>query len=318
MTQLLGLPTAPVVFLGLGVAALGVLAYLLFSPGPTRLALSRRRPGTPPAPSLLTRATNAATTAIDKFLRKRGNTASTATALELAGIKMRVQDFVLILCGATLGFGAVGVLLSGSPLGGLLALVVPILVKIILSARTGRRQKAFANQLDDGLQMMASNLRAGHGLLQALDAVARDAPQPLSEEFARVVNETRVGRDLGQALEETAARMGSKDMIWIAQAIQISRQVGGNLAEVLDQVGHTIRERGQIRRQVSTLSAEGRLSAVILILLPFGVAGFIMVTNPGYLMKFTHSLIGYGLLGAAVVLLVLGGVWLRKVTTLKF
>ncbi len=123
---------------------------------------------------------------------------------------------------------------------------------------------------------------------------------------------------MGQALDETAARMDSDDFGWVAQAIAINRQVGGNLAEVLDTVGGTIRERGQIRRQVKALSAEGKLSAIVLMALPFGVTGFLVVTNPGYLAKFTESPIGYGLIALAVVLLLVGGLWLRKVTTLKF
>ena len=163
---------------------------------------------------------------------------------------------------------------------------------------TSRRQRAFADQLEDSLQLMSSGLRAGHSLLQALDGVSQEMPQPASEEFARIINETRVGRDLAQALDETAARTDSKDFAWVAHAIAINRQVGGNLAEVLDTVGGTIRERGQIRRQVKALSAEGKLSAIVLMALPFGVTGFLTLTNPGYLAKFTESLVGYGLIGA--------------------
>ena len=112
-----------------------------------------------------------------------------------------------------------------------------------MKLKAGRRQAAFADQLDDSLQLMASSLRAGHSLLRAVDAVSQDAASPTAEEFARIVNETRVGRDLGDSLDEVAERMGSEDFTWVAQAIAIHREVGGNLAEVLDAVGHTIRER---------------------------------------------------------------------------
>ena len=190
--------------------------------------------------------------------------------------------------------------------------------KVVLGVRTSRRQRAFADQLEDSLQLTSSGLRAGHSLLQALHGVSQDMPQPTSGEFARIINETRVGRDIGQALEETAVRMGSEDLGWVAQAIAINRQVGGNLAEVLDTVGGTIRERGQIRRQVKALSAEGKLSAIVLMLLPFGVIGFLLVANPGYVAKFTQNPAGYGLIAVALVLLTVGGLWLRKVTTLKF
>ena len=137
-------------------------------------------------------------------------------------------------------------------------------------------------------------------------------------EFARIVNETRVGRPLGDSLDETAARMKSDDFSWVTQAIAINREVGGNLAEVLDGVASTIRERNQIRGQVNALSAEGKLSAYVLMALPFGIAGFLLVANPEYMMKFTESVIGYCLIVASVLLLIIGGLWLRKVVSFKF
>jgi len=112
--------------------------------------------------------------------------------------------------------------------------------------------------------------------------------------------------------------MNSKDFGWVIQAIAINREVGGNLAEVLDGVGHTIRERNQVRRQVKALAAEGKLSALVLMALPVGIVAFLSVSNPAYLGKLTHSLAGYAMIGAAFILLVVGGLWLRKVVTFKF
>jgi tight adherence protein B len=208
--------------------------------------------------------------------------------------------------------------LAGPLLGLGLALVVPILAKVAVSVRTARRQKAFADQLDDSLQLMASSLRAGHSLLQALNSVAAEAEQPTSVEFSRIINETRVGREPGQALDETARRMSSDDFVWVTQAIAINREVGGNLAEVLDGVGHTIRERNQIRRQVKALSAEGRLSALVLMALPLGVLAFLSITNPAYIARFTESLAGYIMIAVGLLLLIIGGLWLRAVVRLKF
>jgi tight adherence protein B len=112
--------------------------------------------------------------------------------------------------------------------------------------------------------------------------------------------------------------MDSDDFTWVAQAIAIHREVGGNLAEVLDAVGHTIRERNQIRRQVKALSAEGKLSAIVLGALPFAIIGFISMTNPGYLAGFTESAAGYGMMAAIVVLMLLGGFWLKKTVAITF
>jgi tight adherence protein B len=312
-----GLP-APVI-IGLLAFVLGVvvLGYVLLSPRPPRVPLDRRRPEnrTPAGP--LARGAAAATGAIDKLLRRRGS-ASTDTALERAGVRLRQQDFVFLVAVATLVAGAVGYLLSGLLLGLLMAAVVPGLGRLSLAVLADRRRTAFADQLDDSLQLMASSLRAGHSLLQALDSVAKEAEEPTSEEFSRIINETRMGRELNDALEEMAQRMGSEDFAWVTQAVAINREVGGNLAEVLDGVGHTIRERNQIRRQVKALAAEGKLSAIILMVLPFGITGFLMVSNPGYIGKFTESPIGYALIIVSLVLLVAGGFWLRKTVRIKF
>jgi len=198
------------------------------------------------------------------------------------------------------------------------AALVPVGARMFLSMKTSRRQAAFADQLDDSLQLMASSLRAGHSVLRAIDAVSHEAASPTAEEFARIVNETRVGRDLTASLEEVARRMGSDDFVWIAQAIAIQREVGGNLAEVLDAVGHTIRERNAIRRQVKALSAEGKLSAYVLMALPFGICGFIWLTNPSYIAGFFTSPIGWAMLAMAALLLIAGGFWLKKMVSVKF
>ncbi|HWH97027.1 MAG TPA: type II secretion system F family protein, partial [Pseudolysinimonas sp.] len=141
---------------------------------------------------------------------------------------------------------------------------------------------------------------------------------PTSEEFARAVNQTRIGRDLDDALADTAARMRSDDFMWTAQAISINRQTGGNLAEVLVQVGATIRERNQIRRQVRALSAEGRLSATVLICLPIAVALALLVVQPGYLAVFVESIIGVLALVVAVILGIVGSLWMLAVVRVKF
>jgi tight adherence protein B len=311
---------SPFLMYGVAAFALALLIsfYLVLSPGPVRIPLERRRPPVPAGPGSLSGATTTMTGIIDKQLQRRGNASARVAALERAGIKMRLQDVVLLVMAAMLVAAALGVILAGPLLGIGLGLVVPVVAKIVVSVRVSRRQKAFALQLDDSLQLMASSLRAGHSLLQALNSVAAEAEEPTSVEYARVINETRVGRELGRALDETALRTKSEDFAWVTQAIAINREVGGNLAEVLDGVSHTIRERNQIRRQVKALSAEGRLSALVLMALPLGVLAFLAITNPSYIARFTESLAGYAMIAAGVLLLLIGGLWLRKVVSLKF
>lgn len=311
---------SPLFVLGLGALAVALLLLTLvvLPPGRSRVPLSRLDPTVVvPAASPLAGAGAAAGAAVEKALARRGRIATGQAALDRAGVATSLPDFVLTVGLVTVASTAVGVLLGGPP-AGLLLVAVPLGARLLIRVKASRRQAAFADQLDDSLQLMASSLRAGHSLLRAVDAVSQDADVPTSDEFARIVNETRVGRDLNDAMDEVAERMGSDDFTWVAQAVAIHREVGGNLAEVLDAVGHTIRERNAIRRQVKALSAEGKLSAVVLMGLPFGIIGFIYLTNRSYLSGFTESLVGYGMLGLAAVMMVVGGLWLKKTVTIRF
>jgi tight adherence protein B len=311
---------SPLFVLGLGALAVALLLLTLvvLPSGHSRIPLSRLDPTVVvPAASPLAGAGAAAGAAVEKALARRGRIAAGQAALDRAGVATSLPDFVLTVGLVTVTATAVGVLLGG-PLAALLLLAVPLGARLLVRVKAGRRQAAFADQLDDSLQLMASSLRAGHSLLRAVDAVSQDADAPTSDEFARIVNETRVGRDLNDAMDEVAERMGSDDFTWVAQAVAIHREVGGNLAEVLDAVGHTIRERNAIRRQVKALSAEGKLSAAVLMCLPVGILGFIYLTNRSYLAAFTESAVGYGMLGVAAVMMVIGGLWLKKTVTIRF
>jgi tight adherence protein B len=312
----------PTVLLVGGVGALAVglllLALVVVPAGPSRVPLSRLDPTVVPEASALAGAGAAAEAAVEKALVKRGRLAAGAAALETAGMTVTLPNFVLAVgVWAVVAAGA-GVLIGGLLLGILMIVGVVVGARLLVKIKAARRRAAFADQLDDSLQLMASSLRAGHSLLRAVDAVSQDAVSPTSEEFSRIVNETRVGRDLSDSLDEVAERMRSDDFLWVAQAIAIHREVGGNLAEVLDAVGHTIRERNQIRRQVKALSAEGKLSAIVLGALPFVIIGFLSMTNPGYLAKFTDSVIGYGMIAGVVVLMLAGGFWLKKTVAIRF
>jgi tight adherence protein B len=299
--------------------ALLVLTLAVLPAGPRRVPLSRLDPShAPPSTSALAGAGAVAGAAVEKVLVNRGRLAAGAAALERAGMSATLPDVVLVVALVTLGVGAVVTVVGGVLVGLLAAVVVPLLARVFVKFKTSRRQSAFADQLDDSLQLMASSLRAGHSILRALDSVAQEAGSPTSEEFTRLINETRVGRDLGEALDEIAERTASEDFAWVAQAIAIQREVGGNLAEVLDAVGHTIRERNAIRRQVKALSAEGKLSAVVLMGLPFGIIGFISVANPAYLSGFTESLAGYVMLAVAAVMMTVGGFWLKSTVKIRF
>jgi tight adherence protein B len=255
----------------------------------------------------------------EQVLRRRGYDRGLNAALERAGIDLRPAEFVVVVAGASFGAFAVGLLLSGPLVGALLMAVTVALARLLVTFKAGRRQAKFAEQLADTLQLLSGSLRAGYSLMQAIDAVAREADAPTSDEFGRVVVETRLGRDTNDAFQALADRMRVEDFAWVIQAVQIHREVGGDLAEVLDTVGDTIRERDQIRRQVKALSAEGRLSGYILLGLPFAIAALISVTNRPYIAELTKGgLLGWGLIGMGAFLMTVGTIWMRNLVKLEF
>ncbi len=307
----------------IGLLAALVLLFFVIAPPPPRVAADRRRAPGVEHVSTLARVTNQATATLDSVISRRRNRVFGATELDLAGVKSEPSQFLIIVVSAASIAALVGAVLglaNGTSilLAFLFAALTPVGAKIVLNTRTSRRRAKFADQLDDTLQLIAGGLRAGHGLLRAIDAVSREADSPTSEELARVVNETRLGRDLSEALAITAQRMQSEDFHWVAQAIAINRETGGNLAETLDHVGETIRERSQIKRQVRALSAEGRLSGIILIVLPIGLFVLLSFIQPGYLSVFFTSLMGIIALIVAFILLIIGSVWMMLSVRVRF
>jgi tight adherence protein B len=314
----------PSVLAGFGLIALAGLIglFVVFRSRTPRLPVDRRRPPRAPReqnPSQLSRITGMTTEAVSEFLERRGWTRKVAAALESAGIKSSPADFLMLIGTAAVVAAAVGIAAGGLLLGVLLLLAAPLVARQVIAFMTARRKRIFADQLDNTLQLFSGSLRAGHSLLRAVDAVARESPAPTSEELARVVNESRLGMELNESLEQAAQRMESEDFSWVAQAIAIHREVGGDLAEVLDRVSATIRERNQIKRQVRTLSAEGKLSAYILMALPVGIAGVLSIISPEYISQFvTNGFIGYALIVIALVMFAIGGFWMSKIVKIRF
>jgi Flp pilus assembly protein TadB len=317
--------TAVLLYAGLafGLVALFVVVFLVIAPPQPRVPLERRRAPGAVHVSTITKVTDRTVGVIENVMNRRSRPLFGTVELEEASIRLAPSAFVLLVVCAGVVLGSFGVLIGGLtlwsvPLVLLFAALAPIGAKVIVAVRAASRRAKFADQLDDVLTLLAGSLRAGHSLLRALDAVSKEIDAPTSEELARVVNETRIGRDLGDALDSTATRMRSLDFDWVAQAIAINREVGGNLSDVFDQVGATIRERNQIRRQVKALSAEGRISAIVLIALPIGVFLFLFLTQPGYFVGFFAHIFGIIALAVAVLLLIVGAFWLSVVVKVKF
>lgn len=318
---------SPVLSVGLGavlcLAAVLLLLLVVLKPKHARISLAQvlqpgERAQTSKSGGALTRATGSAVDSINHFLDRRGTRYTMATTLELAGIKMRPADFIIWLAAITGVALLIFFLLNMPVLSFLMVAVVPLGAWILIKVFTEKRQSTFDDQLGDTLQLLSGGMRAGHSLMHAVDAAANDSDAPMSEELVRVVNETRLGRDMGESLQGTAVRMNSEDFGWVAQAIEINREVGGDLAEVLDHVGNTIRDRNDIKRQVRSLSAEGRTSALVLFLMPIVMFVAFQLMVPRYFDPLFESPLAFIVAIVSVVLLSVGGFWLRAAIKIKF
>ena len=299
--------------------AVGLVVYALTAAPVDRVPMERRSLGKAEEKPVLEWTSDYLVATVDRMLRHSSWVPFRARELELAGLKVTPGSLVVtvVAIAVTLLF-ALTALTGNFLIAMLLAVFVPVVAKLVLKVKTGKRRKAFVGQLDETLQIIASALRAGHSFTGALDAVATEAESPTAEEFVRVINENRIGRDLIVALEQTADRMQSEDFRWVAEAVAIHRDTGGNLNEVLDRVGQTMRERNQIRQEVETLAAEGKFSGIVLMALPVVVGGAFSLINPGFMTPMFTTSIGKALLAASLVLYVIGGLWIKKVVDVKY
>lgn len=319
------LQSSSALYLGGGVLffAIGMALFVAMSvepKGPSaleRLNMTRQSAGANRRSGLSSIADRASSVA-ERVLDKQSGRGALDAKLEKAGMDMRPGEFVVASAGGALGFAALGVVMMG-PLQGLIGLLVGGLGgRMVLNRKLAKRQKLFAEQLGDTLMMIAGSLRAGHGIAEALDTVASQSASPTAEEFGRAVSESRIGRDMVDSLYDIAERTGSEDFIWVVRAISINRELGGDLAEILDNVGETIRDRNRLRDQVRALSAEGKVSALILFAMPVLVAIWVQISNPEYMASMTDQTAGKIVVGFAVMLLLVGGAWLKKLVNVEF
>ena len=251
------------------------------------------------------------TSAIEQALERHGKRADLGNALSVADISMKPAEFIAMVGIVAITGGLVGLLLGGPLLAVLVTAAVCLAVWIHVRRATTKRRAAFADQLSDVLQLVTTALRSGHGINQAFESVAEEAEEPARSEFAHVLVEARLGRSLSESMYDLADRMQSKDLEWVVAAIDINRDTGGNLSEILNAVGTTIRERARVARQVRTLTAEGRMSARILGALPILLLVWQWRVNPDNFALMTHGL-GVIALVVAVILVAVGMFWVRR------
>jgi tight adherence protein B len=258
-----------------------------------------------------------AVSAAERVVRTRGWEEWLGRQLDRAGLKLRPSEWLLVRVGVALGFAVVVTLLIG-PLGFPLGAFLGVLATALFHRRLAtRREDRFAAGLPDAVQMVIGSLRSGFSLQQALDAMVRESVDPLSGEFSRALAEVRLGMEIEEALDRVAGRMRNKDLAWTVMAIRVQREVGGNLAEVLGNTITTIRERELLRGHVRALSAEGRLSAWVLLALPIVLGAFMFLSRRAYVAPLFTDPRGVLLLIGGVLLVVVGGFWLTRVVRVE-
>lgn len=299
-------------------AAVGLFAQALFADPVPRVSKSRRLGTSVPTEPLWRVTYRAIVTGVDRLLKSRGWVPFRAAELEMADVKKPPGVVVTwVVGGAGVAF-VIGFVLGRSVVtGGVLAIFVPVVAKLILKMRAGRRRKAFAKQLDNTLRIIASALRAGQSLPVALNSVAADAAAPMSEEITRIINENRLGRDLVVAMLDAADRNGSEDFRWFAEAVEVQRDSGGNLNDIIDTVAETIRGRAEIREKIRAYASEGKASCYVLMALPIALALTYSLMNPGYMDPLFTTTIGILLLILSGILYTISWFWMRAIIAIK-
>lgn len=272
------------------------------------------RAGSIGAPALLERSVVAqrALRGASDMLRRRGREDALLQLLQAAGSRLQPSEWLLTRAGCAVAGVAVLGLVAGWPgafLGLLLGLLAP---KAWLKRRAKSRRTAFADGLPDALALVVGGLSSGYSFAQALDTVVREGAEPIASEIGRALAESRLGVPLEQCLEATADRMESEDLRWVVMAVTVQREVGGSLAEVLHTVFETMRDRARIRREILTLSAEGRVSAAMLVGLPIFMACYQLLFRRDYMRPMYTEPAGFVMLAIVAVALTLGTLWTRS------
>ena len=253
-----------------------------------------------------------------KMAERGGLLVKVERLLEQANLPLRPAE-ALFFYGA--GVALVGaVVVASAPtlaVGLIFAVLVAIVPIVLLRQLRKKRIKAFEAQLPDTLNLLSGSLRAGYSFLQGLEAVAQETSDPMARELRRVLAEARLGRPLEDALADVAVRMESRDFDWSVLAIRIQREVGGNLAELLQTVAETMVERSRLRGEVKALTAEGRISGIIMGLLPIGLGLFMFTASPDYIDDLFSSFTGWAMVVGSVVMAIAGFGWIQKIIKIE-
>jgi tight adherence protein B len=253
-----------------------------------------------------------------QFAERQGFLTKVEGSLERANLPLRAAEamFFYAVAAAIVGLLALGLSRNIIIFVVVLGLAV-LLPPAVLNFLATKRKKQFNALLPDTLQLLSGTLRAGYSMMQGVEAVSQEVAEPMGRELRRVVTESRLGRPLETSLDAVAERMDSPDFAWAVMAIRIQREVGGNLSELLMTVAQTMTQRERLRRDVSTLTAEGRVSAYVLGILPIGLGGAMLALNPKYMDPLFDTGLGNFLFGAGLLMMIIGFVWMNKLVKVE-
>jgi tight adherence protein B len=252
-----------------------------------------------------------------RIAEERGVLDAIETKLDQADIALRPAEALFFYLAGAILLAALAIVSFGPLLGLVFALGLALAPPAILWFLAGQRLRKFNSQLPDTLQLLSSSLRAGFSFMQGVEAVSQEVAEPMGGELRRVIIEARLGRPVEDSLAECAARMRSPDFDWAVMAVSIQREVGGNLADLLQTVGMTMVERERLRRDVRSLTAEGRMSAIVLGILPPAMGVAFYVLNPAYIEVLFNHTGGEIALGVAVVAMIVGFAWMQKIVNIE-
>lgn len=256
--------------------------------------------------------------ATDNIAKRRGYSEMIGDMLERADIPMRVPEFIVLHLAGILFMGSFVALTLHNLLLDIFVILVSALGPLAyIQHIINGKLKVFEEYLPDTLRVMTSSLRSGYSFSQAIDVVAREDIPEVSKEFHKVTVESRLGLALEQALENLAKRINSESVDWMVLAVRVQREVGGNLAEILDILANTIQERDAVKRQIQTLTAEGRISAIVLVALPFFLMFILLIVNPGYLTPLFTTIPGIIMTIGTSIMMVVGIIWMRNIVRIE-
>ncbi len=257
---------------------------------------------------------------LDAALVDRGFAQKWRVQLSRADLKLTVAEFMALHVISMFGGFLIGLVLFGSPIGGGVAAVVGFFFpRLYVARKQSKRLKLFETQLPDTLALWVNALRAGYAVLQAMEAISREAPEPTSTEFRRVVMEVQLGIPMEDALQHLLDRMPSDDLDLVNTAVNIQREVGGNLAEVLDAISHTIRDRIKLKGEIAVLTAQGRYTGWMISLLPIALTMFLYVASPGYMSHLVENrMCGWPMLGCGLGMIATGAAIIQKIVNIQY